>query len=125
MRLEAELIDCAEHVGGTQEEFIIRIDQMCKRWFTIGSVLRVRHSCRIWPCALQQFLQACNIQSPITFFSSRVVPFTPPSLVKLSLSACEVRTGASSSVPINDHVPELRKAVPSRAVMAATAEPVS
>src|SRR5580704_19003461 len=33
--------------------------------------------------------------------------------------------GASSSVPISDQVPELKNAVPSRAVIAATADPVS
>src|SRR5207237_9753949 len=40
-------------------------------------------------------------------------------------NASELRTGASSSVPRSDQVPELRKAVPSRAEMAATAEAVS
>src|SRR5262249_3934335 len=40
-------------------------------------------------------------------------------------SASAVTTGASISVPSKDQVPELRKAVPSRAEMAATAEPVS
>ena len=61
----------------------------------------------------------------MTFFSSLVVPFTPPSLVKFKRSASGVMTGESSSVPSSDHVPELRKAVPSRAEIAATAEPVS
>ena len=36
-----------------------------------------------------------------------------------------VSTGASSSVPTSDQVPELMNAVPSRAVMAATADAVS
>jgi hypothetical protein len=62
---------------------------------------------------------------PITFFSSLVVPLTPPSLVKFSRNASGVITGESSSAPTNDHVPELRNAVPSRADIAATAEPVS
>ena len=44
------------------------------------------------------------------FFSSRVVPQTPPSLVKFSSRARGVMTGASSSVPSSDHVPELRNA---------------
>jgi len=56
-------------------------------------------------------------------FSSLVVPLTPPSLVKFSRRASGVITGESSSVPSSDHVPELRKAVPSRAEIAATAEP--
>ena len=53
------------------------------------------------------------------------MPFTPPSFVKFKRNASGVRTGASSSVPSSDHVPELRNAVPSRAEIAATAEPVS
>src|SRR5207244_8363499 len=61
----------------------------------------------------------------MTFFRRRVVPATPPSLVKFSRRASAVTTGASSSVPTRDHVPELRNAVPSRAEMAATADPVS
>ncbi len=44
------------------------------------------------------------------FLSRRVVPQTPPSLVKLSSRARGVMTGAGTSVPSRDHVPELRKA---------------
>src|SRR5204862_3723719 len=61
----------------------------------------------------------------MTFFRRRVVPATPPSLVKFMRNASELMMGASISVPSNDQVPELRNAVPSRAAMAATAEPVS
>ena len=59
------------------------------------------------------------------FFSSRVVPHTPPSLVKSSSSARGVMIGADSSVPSSDHVPELRNAVASPAGTAVKAEPVS
>src|ERR1043166_443101 len=78
-----------------------------------------------FPCAVQKCRQHCNIQRPITFFRRRVVPLTPPSLVKLNRRASGVMTGASNSVPNKDQVPELRNAVPSRAEIAATAEPVS
>ena len=59
------------------------------------------------------------------FLSKRVVPQTPPSLVKFSSRARAVITGAPSSVPSSDHVPELRNARCPSARTAATAEPVS
>ena len=59
------------------------------------------------------------------FFSSRVVPHTPPSLVKSSSIARGVMIGADSSVPSSDHVPELRNAVASPVGTAVKAEPVS
>ena len=59
------------------------------------------------------------------FFSSRIVPHTPPSFVKFKSRACAVITGASSSVPSSDHVPELMKAVEPPAHTDATADPVS
>ena len=45
------------------------------------------------------------------FFSRRVVPHTPPSFVKFSARARGVMIGAGTSVPSNDHVPELMKAL--------------
>ena len=57
--------------------------------------------------------------------SSRVVPLTPPSLVKLCASAAAVTIGALVSVPSRDQVPELRKATPPPDGTEATAEPVS
>src|SRR2546423_931688 len=77
------------------------------------------------PRAAQESRQQRTIQRPITFFSRRVVPFTPPSLLKLRRMAFGDSTGASSSVPTSDQVPELMNAVPSRADIAATADPVS
>ena len=61
----------------------------------------------------------------MTFFNNRVVPATPPSFEKFSCIARGVSTGSSSSVPTSDQVPELMNAVPSRAVIAATADAVS
>jgi len=59
------------------------------------------------------------------FFSSWVVPQTPPSLVKFKSRACGVITGPGSSAPNRDHVPELRKADLRVSETAATADPVS
>src|SRR5262245_33689622 len=60
------------------------------------------------------------------FFSSRVVPATPPSLVKFAASVPSVTSGCGSSAPISDQVPDLMYAQDSpRAGTAATAEPVS
>ena len=41
------------------------------------------------------------------FFSSRVVPPTPPSLVKLSFSTWSLTTGRGDSMPIKAQVPRL------------------
>jgi len=68
---------------------------------------------------------ACSNQSPPMFLSKRVVPHTPPSFVKLKSRAFGEMTGAGSSVPRRDHVPELMKAVVSPPRTDATAEPVS
>ncbi len=42
------------------------------------------------------------------FLSSRKVPHTPPSLVKLYSRLWGVMTGSTTSTPISDQVPELR-----------------
>src|SRR5499427_6202662 len=59
------------------------------------------------------------------FFSKRVVPQTPPSLVKLSARPLEVMSGSFNSVPNSDQVPELRNAVLPDAATEATADAVS
>src|SRR5438128_2505751 len=61
------------------------------------------------------------------FFRKRMVPPTPPSLVKLYVATVSLMSGAGSSTPISDQVPELRYAQPEVpcAGTAATAEPVS
>src|SRR2546430_8774379 len=77
------------------------------------------------PCDFQCRRQDCSSQSPPMFFNSRVVPQTPPSLVKLSASALEVMTGSRNSVPSSDQVPELRNATFPDAATDATADAVS
>ena len=77
----------------------------------------------------------CRIDSltshiPATFFRKRTVPSTPPSFVNPASSArWSVPTGASSSSPISDQVPEEMKATgsarPPRPGTASTAEAVS
>src|SRR5262249_3367356 len=66
-------------------------------------------------------------QRPMMFFRNRIVPPTPPSLVKLYLATLSLISGADSSTPISDQVPELRYAQPEIPCngTAATAEPVS
>ncbi len=59
------------------------------------------------------------------FFSSRVVPQTPPSFVKFASRVRGVMMGRGTSVPRSDHVPELRNARPPPAGTAAAADPVS
>src|SRR6185503_18656714 len=59
------------------------------------------------------------------FLSRRVVPATPPSLVKFSCSAAELMIGAGSSEPRSDQVPELRNAARGPVATDATADAVS
>ena len=63
----------------------------------------------------------------MTFLRKRVVPKTPPSLVKLAAIASGVMTGCWSSTPTNDQVPELIYPQPTGDVtgVETTAEPVS
>ena len=51
---------------------------------------------------------SCTSHRPITLRSSRIVPSTPRSLVRLYSRAGAVSTGSSSSRPSSDHVPEER-----------------
>src|SRR5262249_31950960 len=67
----------------------------------------------------------CSSHRPPMFLSSRIVPPTPPSLVKFRSRALALITGASISVPSSDHVPELMNAVDPPAHTDATADPVS
>src|SRR5262249_6878486 len=62
----------------------------------------------------------------MTFFSRRIVPPTPPSLVKLHCCTFSLMSGPGSSAPISDQVPELMYAHRSpEAGTAATADAVS
>ena len=42
----------------------------------------------------------------MTFFRKRMVPNTPPSLVKLARAAWEESSGSRRSTPTSDQVPE-------------------
>ena len=48
---------------------------------------------------------SCMIQRPMMFLSMRVVPLSPPSLVKFDFMTSGVHTGVSVSTPISDQVP--------------------
>ena len=48
-------------------------------------------------------------QRPIIFFKNVVLPSYPPSFVMLYFSDFSLIIGLSNSVPINDHVPQLKK----------------
>ena len=50
-------------------------------------------------------LHSCMIHSPITFLSTRMVPSTPPSLVRFAACASGEITGCFVSTPTSDHVP--------------------
>ena len=51
---------------------------------------------------------SCTSQRPMMFLSSRVVPATPPSFVKLYFIVSALITGRGTSTPSSDQVPELR-----------------
>ena len=54
------------------------------------------------------FLRHCwTSHRPVTFFRKRMVPPTPPSLVKFRRRLSAVMIGAAASMPMSDHVPEL------------------
>ena len=125
MGSRAELVDGREHIRRAQEGLVIGIDEVTERRSRRRQFDQFAIVITTVPCAVQDCRQPCSIHRPMTFFNSLVVPFTPPSLVKFRRNASGVITGESSSVPSSDQVPELRKAVPSRADIAATAEPVS
>ena len=71
-----------------------------------------RRSRSCGPSRAQPRRHACSSHRPPMFFSSRVVPQTPPSLVKFASSARGVMIGRGTSVPSSDQVPELRNARP-------------
>jgi hypothetical protein len=59
------------------------------------------------PARCQAARHCCTSQSPQTFLSNRVVPPTPPSLVKLRVRHSGVTSGRSSSAPTRAQVPRL------------------
>ena len=72
---------------------------------------------------------ACDSLSshrPITLRRKRIVPSTPPSLVKLAARLSSVSTGRSSSTPTSDQVPDEMYAAPGSVIgTPTTAEAVS
>src|SRR5207244_5351176 len=78
------------------------------------------------PARSQMRRHSCTSHRPMMFFKKRIVPPTPPSLVKLHFSTCSLTSGDVISAPISDQVPELIVAhEPPREGTAANADPVS
>ena len=50
---------------------------------------------------------SCTSHSPVMFFSKRVVPPMPPSLVKFSFNTESLMTGCGDSMPSRAQVPRL------------------
>ena len=80
----------------------------------------------VCPARAHRRRHSCNSHSPPTFFSNRMPPPTPPSLVKFSVRARSLRIGAAVSMPTRLQVPLLMYALAaSRPGTAATALAVS
>ena len=77
------------------------------------------------PRSVHVLMDSVRTHRPVTFLRNRIVPSTPPSLVKSANRAASVSTGASSSSPTNDQVPEEMYADASPLAGAPTAEAVS
>src|ERR1019366_635422 len=79
------------------------------------------------PAAFHVARHCCNMYNPLIFFSNRVVPFTPCSLVNPNSRQRSVTIGAFNSTPARLHVPLEIYAQPgcASADTAATAHPVS
>src|SRR4051812_1737675 len=80
-----------------------------------------------FPSLAQARRHSCRTQRPGMFLRKRMVPATPTSFVKFAARECSLMTGAGSSTPMRDQVPELMKhqLSPSGAGTAATADAVS
>ena len=59
------------------------------------------------PCWFHTRRHSCRSHMPQMFFKMRVVPQTPPSLVKLNFDTTSLTTGFGDSIPISAHVPKL------------------
>ena len=57
------------------------------------------------PCFCQCFLHSCRSQRPIIFLRRRILPLTPPSLVKGQANVLSFMTAVGDSTPISDQVP--------------------
>ena len=58
------------------------------------------------PARSQVRRDSWSSHSPVTLRRNRIVPSTPPSLVKFACRLASVRIGAAVSTPTSDHVPD-------------------
>ena len=92
---------------GARNDGVVGIDQRGEGRGSLGpgDQLLVGH---FSPARAQVRRHSWTSQRPMMFLSSRVVPATPPSLVKLYRSVSALMTGRGTSTPSSDQVPELR-----------------
>ena len=97
-------------VAGRQEDRVVGIDdgpQRLGRRRGARQVEQARGSGRpSRPACSQARMHSCSSHRPITLRRYLTVPSTPASLVKLARLLSSVSTGASSSIPASDQVPE-------------------
>ena len=94
------------HVAGGEQARVVDVDDRPQgrdgsRAGKQGGQVGVRQ-----PRSVHLFIDSVSTHRPITFLRKRIVPSTPPSLVKSANRAASVSTGSSSSRPTNDQVPE-------------------
>ena len=84
-----------------QEQLVLHVDDRHRHVVRLGRAQHARRG-RVSPQVRRVSLSS---QVPITLVRNRIVPSTPPSLVKLASRASSVSTGASSSRPASAQVP--------------------
>ena len=92
--------DARRHVARRDEARVLDVEDGDRPVTSAAAASRAPRSSR--PHARRVSLSS---QVPITLVRNRIVPSTPPSLVKLAARAASVSTGASSSSPTRPQVP--------------------
>ena len=91
---------------GGRNRGVVRVDDRAARRQRRGGGQQVARSRPASPARSQVRSDSCSSHSPITLRRYRTVPSTPPSLVKFAARLSSVSTGASSSTPTSDQVPQ-------------------
>ena len=87
--------DRRRHVRRMEEPAVVRIEERSERVPSSSAPRSAgRRTVNCWPASFQRRMHACSSHRPPMFLSSRVVPQTPPSLVKFSSRAFVEITGA-------------------------------
>ena len=93
--------DARRHVAGRQERRVVDVDHRA----AAGGRAASRSSAGQVVGRPRSRIDSCSSHRPMTLRRKRIVPSTPPSLVKFAARASSVSTGASSSTPTSDQVP--------------------